>query len=128
MSYAGFFTRLMSHNIDLLFYLFFAMILRMIFSEPLHMYLLLIAAILTFEIAFVSSRLSATPGRRYMKIKVLDCYENRLSVYRVIVRTLLKPISLIFLFVGFAMIVIRKDKRSLHDLVAGSIVVFKIDG
>ncbi|MFY0601346.1 MAG: RDD family protein [Cyclobacteriaceae bacterium] len=124
---AGFWARLMAYNIDLIFYLVVAFLLRLIIDIPSTMYVFLGSIIVLFEVGFIASKWSATPGRRYMKIAVLDKNGSRLAFHKALIRTLAKPFSLLIFFGGFAMIAFRKDKRALHDIIASSIVIFKHD-
>jgi uncharacterized RDD family membrane protein YckC len=41
-----------------------------------------------------------------------------------VVRTILLPLSLILLAVGILMILINRNRRALHDLIAGTAVVY----
>lgn len=50
-----------------------------------------------------------------------------LSPARAISRTLAFPLSFLFLGLGFAGIVFQRERRALHDLIAGSAVVYDWD-
>lgn len=127
MNYAGFYIRLLAYNIDMIFYLLSAFILKFLIEEPIIMYGSLAFIILIYEVSFLVADGSATPGRRWVKIAVLDTEGNKLSIIKILIRTVLKPVSLLLAFTGFALIAFREDKRSLHDLIAGSIVVKRED-
>jgi len=47
-----------------------------------------------------------------------------LGAGRAVIRTLVLPLSFVLLGVGFLLIVLRPDRRALHDLLAGSAVVY----
>lgn len=87
------------------------------------MYLALSLVIFLFEVAFLSSSWSATPGRKLLNIEVIATNKQKLGITMILIRTLIKPLSLLLAFGGFVLIFLRDDKRSLHDLIAGSIVV-----
>ena len=50
-----------------------------------------------------------------------------LHARQAILRTLFLPLSFLLLGVGFALIVLRGDRRALHDLLGGSAVVYAWD-
>ena len=125
MTNAGFWPRMMAYNIDFLFYLIFAMICRLTMPSPISTYIGLSASIFLFEVIFLHSAWRATPGRRYMSLQVVNQDGDRLSILKVVIRTLLKVVSLLGLFIGFMMIFIRKDKRAFHDIISGSRTVFR---
>jgi uncharacterized RDD family membrane protein YckC len=126
MTPVGFWTRLMAYNIDFLFYLGFALIFRLIFQTPSPMYFCLGSSIFLFEIGFLLSPWAATPGRKKMNITIVDMQGNKLKPAKLILRTFAKVVSLLLLFMGFAIIAFREDKRGLHDMIAGSSVVHKM--
>ena len=124
MTPAGFWVRLMAYNIDFVFMLLVALVLRVSIDEPLMMYVALFLCYVLYEVVFISSKWGATPGKKYMRLSVCDDGGRRnLPILRVFIRTLLKLISLLLLFGGFAMIAWRRDHRALHDLGSGSVVV-----
>lgn len=66
-----------------------------------------------------------TPGKRIMGIKVVSV-ENYAEVgYRkAIIRYVGYFLSAILLGLGFIMVAFREDKRGLHDLIAGTYVIY----
>ena len=120
MTPAGFWIRLMAYNIDFLFYLLAAVIFRWLIESATIMYVCLGVFAFCFEITFLTTKQAATPGRKIMHLIVLDANTQKLPITRVVIRTLLKPVSLLLFFVGFAMIAFRADKKGLHDLLSGS--------
>lgn len=125
MNNAGFWVRLMAYNIDFLFLLVIAYILRLLITEPIWMYVMMSVFYFAYEISFTLSRFSGTPGKIYMGLKVIGMDNASLSISAVMLRTVMKLPSLFFLFIGFAMISWRKDHRSLHDLISSTRVIFK---
>jgi uncharacterized RDD family membrane protein YckC len=66
-----------------------------------------------------------TPGKRLVRIMVVDVYGDRPSVLRALLRTIgyglsVLPFSLGVLWIGF-----DREKRGLHDWLAGTYVVLK---
>jgi uncharacterized RDD family membrane protein YckC len=67
-----------------------------------------------------------TPGKRILNIYVLDAQgRKRLGLIRAIARTLATFLSGIILLIGYLMVAFRRDKRALHDLIAGTYPTIK---
>lgn len=86
--------------------------------------LLALSAILAFLYFFVfHAARGQTPGKRLLGLRVIDAYGSRPSLLRTLLRTAsyllsLLPCSLGFLWIGF-----DRERRALHDWVAGTYVV-----
>ncbi len=66
----------------------------------------------------------ATPGKKIMGIRIVSYPDfGRVTVATAILRYLGYSISALFLCLGFLMIGFRKDKRGMHDLIAGTCVI-----
>jgi len=70
----------------------------------------------------------ATPGKKFVHIKIVDVLtlgdiDNR----QAITRSLGYIPSTFLLGIGFLMVAFRKDKRSLHDMLGGTIVIYDED-
>lgn len=72
-----------------------------------------------------SSPYQATFGKQAAGIIVTDELGNRLSFGRATGRYLAKSISYLTFFVGFIMAGFTKKKQTLHDVIAGTLVVIK---
>ena len=88
-----------------------------------------ISAIALFVWSFVyfAYSLAATGrtiGKAIIGTKVYRADGADLGAWRAIVRVLAMSLSFALLFVGFMFILIRKDRRALHDLIAGTCEVF----
>lgn len=67
----------------------------------------------------------ATPGKKMMGIHIVDAKTLQpITTTQAIVRFLGYIVSTIPLCFGFIMIAFRKDKRGLHDLLAGTCVIY----
>ncbi len=68
----------------------------------------------------------ATPGKRFVHIKIVDTenFED-ITNKQAITRSLGYIPSTFLLGFGFVLVAFRKDKRSLHDLLAGTCVVYE---
>ena len=75
-----------------------------------------------YEAVFLSSPWQATPGKKLLGIKVVDQNGLQISFWRAFGRSSAKILSSILL-VGYIMAFFTKDKRALHDLMAGTIVI-----
>ena len=73
-------------------------------------------------------RTTNSPGRTIGKaltgIRVVRADGTAPTARVVLIRTLALPLSLLVFGVGFLMIPVRRDHRALHDLIAGTAVVY----
>ncbi|OEF99580.1 hypothetical protein BHF71_08515 [Vulcanibacillus modesticaldus] len=72
-----------------------------------------------------SSRIQATLGKKVLQLIVVDIYNNRISFARASARYWSKVISAAILLIGFFMAGFTKEKRALHDIIAGTYVINK---
>jgi uncharacterized RDD family membrane protein YckC len=70
-----------------------------------------------------SSTSQATFGKMACGLAVTDTYGNRISFGRATGRYFAKILSALTLGIGFAMVGWTRQKRGLHDFVAGTLVV-----
>jgi uncharacterized RDD family membrane protein YckC len=70
-----------------------------------------------------SSVHQATPGKRLLKLKVVSTSHGRLSFHQASWRYYAKFLSTFALLVGFAIAFFHSRKQSLHDMIAGTLVV-----
>jgi uncharacterized RDD family membrane protein YckC len=76
----------------------------------------------TYGTLMDSGRQGATFGKRAMSIRLTDVEGRRVGIGRAILRQIVRPFSF-FLFAGIALSFFTKRKQTLHDLVAGTVVV-----
>lgn len=70
----------------------------------------------------------ATPGKKILGITVVDAKSGKvIDNKQAIVRYIGYIASTMILFIGFLMVAFRKDKCALHDLMAGTKVVYTKD-
>lgn len=74
---------------------------------------------------FESSSLHATPGKLAMGIKVVDGAGHRISFGRATGRWFGKIVSGLILNIGYMMAGWTERKQALHDMMAGTLVVFR---
>ncbi|HEY5639440.1 MAG TPA: RDD family protein, partial [Dehalococcoidia bacterium] len=76
----------------------------------------------TYQIGFWTAA-GATPGKMLMKLKVVDEHGDQVKIDKAILRYVGYWVSTLTLLIGYLMIAFRKDKRGLHDLIAGTRVI-----
>lgn len=65
-----------------------------------------------------------TPGMRALGIEVTTCNGERLHVGRCLLRLVGMVLAALPLFLGYLPILLRDDRRGLHDLLARSVVTY----
>lgn len=87
----------------------------------------MIGSLLYFSLPLASQR-RATWGKRAFGLYVVTADEQRLGIGRAIWRTLCYFISAIPLYLGFVLAGLGEQKRALHDRLAGTRVLYAVDG
>lgn len=64
-----------------------------------------------------------TPGKMLLGLKIVDADGQAMTYGRAFLRSLCWILSLLLFSVGFLMIALTRDKRGLHDLLAGTRVI-----
>lgn len=93
--------------------------------------LISIAALAGWAFIYVYAALAIagrTVGKGIVGLRVVAADGSTLSARRALVRTLAFPLSVIPLGLGFAGIVVHREHRALHDLIAGTAVVYDWGG
>lgn len=129
-SYAGFWARFAAVFVDNLILMAITIPLWIIvalrFSSET---IALVGYLLTFVISIAyfafmeSSEKSATWGKRWLGMKVLDDKGDRISFGRALARYFAHFFSYITLYIGFIMQPFTGKKQALHDLMSGTVVV-----
>lgn len=86
-----------------------------------------IAAFATWAFLYVFSSLAITGrtiGKGLTGLRVVRADGTAPGVRTMFVRTLAMPLSVLFLGIGLVMIVVHREHRSLHDLIARTCVVY----
>jgi uncharacterized RDD family membrane protein YckC len=68
-----------------------------------------------------------TLGMAALGVKVVSADGADASARQAVIRTLAFPLSFLLLGLGFLGIVVQRDRRALHDLIAGTAVVYAWD-
>lgn len=82
-------------------------------------------SVLAITLVFWKKWSGATPGKKVFNIKIVDAKTfQAISNKQAIIRSLGYVLSTLPLLFGFLMAALRSDKRTLHDLVAGTAVIY----
>jgi uncharacterized RDD family membrane protein YckC len=74
-----------------------------------------------------ASTAQATLGKRLFRLIVTDATGRRISLARAGARHWAKVLSYVLFFLGFVVIAFSDRKRGLHDMVAGTLVLWRPD-
>ena len=90
--------------------------------------LLFEVSVLLITVLFWRRWKGATPGKKFLHIKIVDSktFED-IDSKQAITRSFGYIVSIFVLFIGFIMVAFREDKRGLHDLLAGTAVIYDED-
>lgn len=80
---------------------------------------------LVYGAAFNSSNLQATPGKLLVRLTVTDDSGGKLTFLRALGREAAKIVSTVILLIGFIMAAFTDRKRALHDMIAGTLVMYR---
>ncbi len=84
-------------------------------------------SVLLVTLLFWKQWRGATPGKRLVHIKIVDAKTYKdIDNKQAITRSFGYVISTFALLIGFLMVAFREDKRGLHDLLAGTTVVYDL--
>jgi uncharacterized RDD family membrane protein YckC len=86
-------------------------------------YLVNLVIACSYESFFISSSLSATPGKLALDLKVLRPNGARVSLGRAVGRYFSKILSGLILLIGFIMVGFDSQKRGLHDMISDTRVI-----
>jgi len=141
LGHAGFFRRLAGFLVDTLilvavvgsFLWFFTYVYDYTFKSdyeiqdlaPLIDFVLLILAWGGYYIYFEGSHGSATPGKRLLHMQVCDRTGASVDYRRAALRFIGRVISTVIFGIGFLVSVFNRQRRTLHDFIAGTIVLKK---
>lgn len=81
--------------------------------------------VLLMTLLFWKKYEGTTPGKKYAGIKIVDAKTlTNISTKQAITRSFGYIVSSIPFFIGFLFPLFRADKRALHDLLAGTVVIY----
>ena len=83
-------------------------------------------SVLLVTIIFWRRWRGATPGKKFVHIKIVDAKTFKdITNTQALTRSFGYLASTFSFLLGFIMVAFRKDKRALHDILAGTIVVYE---
>ena len=83
-------------------------------------------AVLVVTVIFWDKWRGATPGKKFVHIKIVDAKTFQdITNKQAITRSLGYIPSTLLFGIGFFMVAFRKDKRALHDLLANTAVIYE---
>ena len=130
--YAGFWKRFAALFVDGLLVGFASILLMVVLGLLLGMqsslmtvlyYLFMFGLSAYYFVSMEAGPNSATLGKRWLKLRVLDVDGNRLNTSRAFVRWLAHGISNITLYIGYLIQPFTERKQALHDIISSTIVV-----
>jgi uncharacterized RDD family membrane protein YckC len=80
-----------------------------------------------FYYAYCWTTSGKTPGMVLLGVQVVGLDGGQVGTRRGVIRTLAFPLSFILLGLGFVGILFQRDRRALHDLIAGTAVIYDWD-
>jgi len=88
--------------------------------------LLFEVSVLLVTMVFWKRWRGATPGKKFVHIKIVDSktFED-IDNKQAITRSFGYIVSTLVLLLGFIMVAFKKDKRGLHDMLAGTSVIYE---
>ena len=82
-------------------------------------------SLIIVTILFWRKSKGATPGKKFLHIKIVDAKTFQdINNTQALTRSFGYIVSIFALLIGFLMVGFRKDKRGLHDLLAGTSVIY----
>ncbi|WP_373034491.1 RDD family protein [Sulfurimonas sp.] len=83
-------------------------------------------AVLLVTMLFWRRWRGATPGKKFVHIKIVDAKTLQdIDNTQAVTRSFGYIVSTLALLIGFFMVAFRRDKRGLHDLLAGTVVIYE---
>jgi uncharacterized RDD family membrane protein YckC len=120
--YAGFWMRLAAWLIDGVILTLVQLPIALVVADAVTAASLQLAIGIAYVIGFWVAR-GATPGKMLMGVEIMTTDGQPIGLGRAIARYLGYFLSGFLLLIGYIMIGLRRDKRGLHDLIAGTVVV-----
>lgn len=123
MNYSGFWRRFVAAAIDSLILAIPALVFTGLSRNyATSMIAGAILGVLYYPI-FESSIMSATPGKALMGMTVVNLAGERINYKTALARFFSRYLSLLLLYVGYLMQPFTEKKQTLHDMIAGTVVV-----
>lgn len=122
MDYAGFWMRFIAFNIDF-FVLWVVLLIMYLVGFDSYLFSLILTAL--YYSLMNSSSTQATLGKMALGLIVTDTEGNRVTFLRALLRYFVSIISGFILLIGYLIQPFTERKQTLHDLIAGTLVLSK---
>jgi len=119
--YAGFWIRLLANIIDAAILFIPNIIIGLVVESPASI-LLQFAVGIVYTIGFWTAE-GATPGKMAMGLRITTVQGEPVDFGKAVLRYIGYFVSGITLGIGYLMIAFTREKRGLHDLMAGTVVI-----
>ena len=120
-AYAGFWIRFVAWLIDGIILIIPNIIIGLVVESPASI-LLQFAIGIVYTIGFWTAE-GATPGKMAMGLRITTVEGEPIDFGKAVLRYIGYFVSGITLGIGYLMIAFTRDKRGLHDLIAGTVVI-----
>lgn len=130
-AYAGFWRRFAAYAVDYALLFLASALLGIVAAElealpngASQLSALVLIGYLLYCALLESSRRQATLGKMALGIRVMGLHGERIGFGRAVARFVARLLSVLTLCLGFILIAVTKRRQSLHDLIAGTVVVY----
>lgn len=124
--YATFWSRVLAHNIDLVILIIPLFILRQVIIDETILYTIAALLYFIYHICFEWSSWNGSPGKKLVRIQVMDSSLSDPTFTQVTLRNLYKIISILPFLLGFTMANFSKRKQALHDWLSHTITIIPV--
>lgn len=121
---AGIYPRMLAHNIDLAITLPLFYLLSIWLGHTLWLDVTCVGIYWLYQTAMEMSPWQGSVGKKVQKMKVTQITGERSTPRQVLIRNFGKILSVASLFVGILWINFDPQRRSWHDKLAGTVVIF----
>ena len=125
--YAGFWQRLLAHNIDLIPIIALYYAISFLVKKTEYDYILISGIYFLYHITSEYVTKGVTLGKKWTRLRVTDTQGSNPSFTKVLLRNISKVLSLLIFFSGFVLIAFDSKKRGLHDYIGSTLVIFDED-
>lgn len=126
VEYAGFWPRFWAMVIDTIILIAINMLLAKVVNNDTAEYILEVIVNWIYFAAQESGSAQATIGKMACRLKVTSLDSGRISFWQATIRDFAKIFSFITLLIGYLMMLWDKKSQTLHDKIAGTVVVVNL--
>ena len=123
--YASFNQRILAHNIDLIVLLPVFYLIGYFVENNFLLFGLCFLTYAFYNTAMELTSWKGSIGKKMQRISVVSAKtKGETTFFQVFNRNMSKVLSTLLIFSGFLMILVDKEKRGMHDRIAGTVVIF----